>query len=42
MLDTALNQLAQGLLMQLLASLITAAATALTTWASRKRRKPKE
>jgi hypothetical protein len=39
MLDTALNLMAQGLLTQLPASLITAAVTACTIWALRRWRK---
>jgi hypothetical protein len=42
MLDTALSLLAEGLLTQLPANLLAAAATALCVWAINKRRKPKE
>lgn len=42
MLDTALSLLAEGLLTQLPASLLTAAATALCAWAIRRSRKPRE
>lgn len=40
MVDTAFGLLAQGLLTQLPASLVTVAATAFCTWIVRKRKKP--
>lgn len=42
MLDTALSLLAEGLLTQLPASLLTAAATTFCIWMVRRRRKPRE
>ncbi|MFB6679899.1 hypothetical protein ACFCWG_47485 [Streptomyces sp. NPDC056390] len=42
MYEAALDLLAQGLLTQLPASLITVAATAFCTWMVRRKRKPEE